>query len=30
MGVWAVMLLLAGFQVLSQGTGELIIFTKGL
>ena len=29
MGVWAVMLLLAGFQVLSQGTGELIIFIKG-
>lgn len=29
MGAWAVMLLLAGFHVLSQGTGELIIFIKG-
>ena len=29
MGAWAVMLLLAGFQVLSQGTGELITFIKG-
>jgi len=29
MGAWAVMLLLAGFQVLFQGTGELIILIKG-
>jgi ferrous-iron efflux pump FieF len=29
MGAWAVMLLLAGFQILSRGTGELIILIKG-
>jgi ferrous-iron efflux pump FieF len=29
MGAWAVMLLLAGFQVLFQSTGELIILLKG-
>lgn len=29
MSAWAVMLLLAGFQILSQGMGELIILMKG-
>lgn len=29
MGAWAVMLILAGVQVLSQGMGELIILIKG-
>ncbi len=28
-GAWAAMLLLAGIQILSQGTGELIIIIKG-